>query len=203
VTDNPPNRAERRSWPKRRHWLDRVAGERRLTSGCKSWMLLLAGRSDDAGKPVWGNQEKMADQLGRCARSVRRYLVEAEELGYIKCFRSKPQRDRSTGRWHRRKANAYYFCIPPRDTGDRSAPRRRQRAPYCVVRPGQEHRFHLPDNHGRSSPSGVRQHGVAPPTNYFRDAPQPENHWTGAMTDIVKDSIVAARAALLRAKGRH
>lgn len=80
--DVAPNRAQRRSaWPKRRQWLERIAKDRRLTSGAKAWLLLLASRSDDEGKPVWGGQEKTADQLGRCSRSVRRYLVEAVKLG--------------------------------------------------------------------------------------------------------------------------
>jgi hypothetical protein len=53
-----------------------------LTSGAKTWLLLLARRSDDNGKPVWGNQVRMGEQIGRCDRSVRRYRAEAEQLGY-------------------------------------------------------------------------------------------------------------------------
>ena len=40
------------TWPKRRQWLDRIACDTRLTAGAKSWLMLLAQRSDDAGKPV-------------------------------------------------------------------------------------------------------------------------------------------------------
>ena len=102
----PSNRAQRRrGWPKRRVWLDRIAADNRLTSGAKSWLLLLARRSDDHGKPVWGNQARMAEQIGRCDRSVRRYRAEAEQLGYVACYRSKPVRDRHSGRWGRRKSN--------------------------------------------------------------------------------------------------
>ena len=127
------------TWPKRRQWLDRIACDTRLTVGAKSWLMLLAQRSDDAGKPVWGNQARMAAQLGRCDRSVRRYLVEAATLGYLQVFRSRPLRG-SDGRWCRRKANAYYLCLPRRETEDLPAPRRRQRAPYCRVSSGKPSR---------------------------------------------------------------
>lgn len=127
------------TWPKRRQWLDRIACDTRLTAGAKSWLMLLAQRSDDAGKPVWGNQARMAGQLGRCERSVRRYLVEAAALGYLQVFRSKPLRG-PDGRWCRRKANAYYLCLPRRETEGLPAPRRRQRAPYCRVSSGKPSR---------------------------------------------------------------
>jgi len=197
MTDVAPNRAQRRSaWPKRRQWLDRVAKDSRLTSGAKAWLMLLASRSDDQGKPVWGNQEKMADQLGRSARSVRRYLVEAVKLGYLKVFHSKPERNRSTGRFGRRKTNSHYFCLPARETAGQPAPRRRQRAPYCVVRPQAHRPSHLPDSDGRSSPSGVRQHGAAPPTNHFRDAASPETPQPIASQDVAEFYLAAARAKL-------
>ena len=127
------------SWPKRRQWLDRIACDTRLTTGAKSWLMVLAQRSDDAGKPVWGNQARMAGQLGRCERSVRRYLVEAATLGYLQVFRSKPLRG-PDGRWCRRKANAYYLCLPRQATEALPAPRRRQRAPYCRISAGKPSR---------------------------------------------------------------
>jgi len=120
-------------WPKRRQWLDRISAETRLTHGCKAWLLNLAKRSGDGGKPVWGNQEKMATELGRCSRSVRRYRAEAETLGYVLVFRSRPLRG-PDGRFCRRKANSYYLCLPAKAKAAEPAPRRRQRAPYCVVR---------------------------------------------------------------------
>ena len=129
-----------KAWPKRRQWLDRVAVDTRLTHGCKAWLLQLAKRSDDLGKPVWGNQVKMAAELGRCDRSVRRYRAEAEQLGYVLVFRSKPQRG-TDGRYCRRKSNNYYLCLPAKAKAAEPAPRRRQRAPYCVVR---RHRDALP-----------------------------------------------------------
>ena len=122
-----------RAWPKRRQWLDRISTDTRLTHGCKAWLLQLAKRSDDLGKPVWGSQVKMAAELGRCDRSVRRYRFEAEQLGYVLVFRSKPQRG-ADGRFCRRKANSYYLCLPGKAKAAQTAPRRRQRAPYCVVR---------------------------------------------------------------------
>ena len=161
--NGPPNRATPpKAWPKRRQWRDRIDKDSRLTTGCKAWLGVLASRSDDAGKPCWGNQVKMADQLGRSDRSVRRYLVEAVALGYVRVFRSEPERGRN-GRWCRRKANTYYLCLPNRDTATKPAPRRTQRAPYCVATTGRPHRRHLPDSDGRSSPFGVRQPPPHPP----------------------------------------
>lgn len=120
------------TWPKRRQWTDRIACDQRLTPGAKSWLLLVASRSDDAAKPVWGNQVRMAEQLGRCDRSVRRYLKEAEALGYVLVFRSKPERG-TDGRFCRRKSNSYYLCVPSKKSDKQAAPRRRQRASYCTI----------------------------------------------------------------------
>jgi hypothetical protein len=158
-----PNRAQRRrAWPKRRPWCDRVGADRRLTTGAKDWLMLLARRSDDTGKPVWGNQEKMARELGRASRTVRRYRSEAEALGYVQTFRSKPERGRD-GRWHRRKTNTYYLCLPSRETAAQGPPRRRQRAPSCVAGTGRFRPRHLADNDNPSTPDGVRQPRHHPP----------------------------------------
>jgi hypothetical protein len=118
-------------WPKRRMWQDRVACDKRFTPGAKSFLGLIASRSDDAGKPAWGAQARIGAALGRSERSVRRYVAEAEELGYLKVYRAKPERG-PQGRWHRKKTNVYYLCLP-KAGDDRPAPRRRQRASYCVV----------------------------------------------------------------------
>ena len=208
------NHRDGKVWPKRRQWLDRIAGEVRLTHGCKAWLLQLARRSDDGGKPVWGNQAKMAAELGRCDRSVRRYRAEAEQLGYLLVFRSKPQRG-PDGRWSRRKANSYYLCLPAKATASQSAPRRRQRAPYCVLRkhtaltaPRPAHGdaaaallaeaassadqapvglvAHLADSDDRSTPlKGVRQPSPHPTVGNPNDLP-----------DQNTNGIAAARAAL-------
>jgi hypothetical protein len=159
----PPNRADRRrAWPKRRAWSDRIAHDDRLTSGCKAWLGLLASRSDDTGKPVWGRQTRMAEQLGRSDRSVRSYRQEAEELGYVKTYRAKPERARD-GRWGRRRTNRYYLCLPARQTATQPAPRRRQRAGYCVVTATRASLPHLPEDDRRSNPNRVPQPGVHPP----------------------------------------
>ena len=61
-------------WPKRRMWQDRVARDKRFTPGAKSFLGLIASRSDDAGKPAWGAQVRIGAALGRSERSVRRYV---------------------------------------------------------------------------------------------------------------------------------
>lgn len=206
-----PNRAERRaSWPKRRQWLDRIAGENRLTTGAKAWLMLLAKRSDDGGKPVWGNQVKMALHIGRSDRSVRRYRAEAEDLGYVTVYRSKPERGPS-GRWCRRKANSYYLRLPAKDTEQADAPRRRQRAGYCVVRSHQAAEAdtapvrhdrrpfgaggHLPDTDGRSSPLRGASTDAAPPVSDIKAEP-----WAPTETER---AAAAAHIATAKARLRH
>jgi hypothetical protein len=167
ATTHAPNRAgRRRAWPKRRSWLDRIACEDRLTAGAKTWLLLLARRSDDSGKPVWGNQVRMGEQIGRCDRSVRRYRAEAETLGYVDCYRSKPLRDPHTGRWGRRKSNTYYLRLPARQKATEPAPRRHVRAPACIVprsHPSRQAPFHPADSNTRSSPIRGASTTPAPP----------------------------------------
>jgi Helix-turn-helix domain len=211
-----PNRAQRRAgWPKRRQWLDRIATDNRLTDGAKTWLCLLARRSDDAGKPVWGNQVKMADQIGRGDRSVRRYRAEAETLGYVVVYRAKPVRG-ALGRWCRRKANAYYLQLPPAVTASLEAPRRRRRAAYCVVPSHQPGRTfspwsHLPDSDGRSTPSGVPT-SAAPPSSALSseappapktDTPPESDIWvppTEAQRTEAKALAAQARARLRRSR---
>jgi len=206
-----PNRAARRAaWPKRRQWLDRIAGENRLTTGCKAWLMLLAKRSDDGGKPVWGNQVKMALHIGCSDRSVRRYRAEAEELGYVAVYRSKPERG-PAGRWCRRKANSYYLRLPAKDTDQLDAPRRRQRASYCVVRshqaaeadsapPRHDRRpfgagADLPDSDGRSSPLRGASTDAATPMSDIKPGP-----WAPTETER---AAAAAHIAAIRARLRH
>lgn len=206
-----PNRAARRAaWPKRRQWLDRIAGENRLTTGAKAWLMLLAKRSDDAGKPVWGNQVKMALHIGRSDRSVRRYRAEAEDLGYVTVYRSKPERG-PAGRWCRRKANSYYLRLPAKATNQLEVPRRRQRAGYCVVRsqeaagadtaPVRHDRRpfgaggHLPDNDGRSSPLRGASTDATPPMSDIKPEP-----WAPTETER---AAAAAHIAAAKARIRH
>jgi hypothetical protein len=201
----PPNRAQRRAWPKRRQWRDRIDRDVRLTSGAKAWLGLLASRSDDSAKPCWGNQKRMGLQLGRSDRSIRSYRKEAEELGYVKVYRSKPQRGRD-GRWSRRKANAYYLCLPPRDTATQPAPRRRQRAPYCIVSTAKPRRRHLPETDDRSTPLRGASTATHPPGDHQRENhTQPE---TAAHPDIARQWLTEMRAKIPknspgRANARH
>lgn len=206
-----PNRAARRAaWPKRRQWLDRIAGENRLTTGAKAWLMLLAKRSDDGGKPVWGNQVKMALHIGRSDRSVRRYRAEAEDLGYVTVYRSKPERGPS-GRWSRRKANSYYLRLPAKDTDQLDAPRRRQRASYCVVRsyetagansaPVRHDRrpfgaaADLPDSDGRSSPLRGASTDTAPSVDDIQPMWSPPTE--------AERAVVAAHIAKAKTRLRH
>jgi hypothetical protein len=174
MTDQPNRADRRRAWPKRRAWSDRIAHDDRLTSGCKAWLGLLASRSDDTGKPVWGRQTRMAEQLGRSDRSVRSYRQEAEELGYVKTYRAKPQRGRD-GRWGRRRTNRYYITLPVRETATQPAPRRRQRVPYCVVPATRLHAPHLPETDRRSNPFRVPPTTAHPPPDIPTAPPEPEN----------------------------
>lgn len=169
-----PNRADRRrAWPKRRHWRDRIDREARLTDGAKAWLGLLACRSDDTGKPVWGRQRRMADELGRCDRSVRRYRAEAEALGYVGCYRSKPVREPSTGRWGRCRSNVYYLRVPSRTASTDPAPRRRARATVCDPSDGHKPRSHRADTAVPSTPS---RGATTAPTPPLGGAPLSEEH---------------------------
>ena len=176
-----PSRAVRRAgWPKRRQWLDRISADRRLTSGAKSWLLLLASRSDDAGKPVWGNQVRMGERIGRCGRSMRRYRAEAEALGYVAVYRSKPERGPS-GRWSRRKANAYYLRIPTPPAAGLPAPRRRQRASYCVA---SSHRSSTaPSPAAGHCPAPARTAADRPPDAPPSGGGGPGGEWVSVLAD--------------------
>jgi len=209
-----PNRQERRrAWPKRRAILDAVAIDARLTSGCKTFLLLLCRRSDDTAKPVWGAQTKMAVQLGRSDRTVRRYRAELEDLGYLTVYRSKPQRG-PNGRWSRRRSNTYYLHIAPRAGQSRDAPRRQQRTPFSVLphrragqyAPGGSRRVgdtgpdavsaHLPDSNDRSSPFGGEITGGSPPTTTSPEPPQIDRPPNQADRDAAHRHFTELRALL-------
>jgi hypothetical protein len=140
--------------------LDRISVDSRLTSGAKAFLLQLASRSDDSGKPVWGTQAKLADQSDTSVRTVRRCVAEAEALGYVQVYRARPLRG-PDGRWCRRKSNSYYLRLPP-PSGHLEAPRRVKPAGRCVVA-SHNRRSHLADNAGPSSPYGERQPACSPP----------------------------------------
>lgn len=153
-------------WPKRRQWLDRIAVDPRLTRGAKALLLLLGSRSDDTAKPVWGCQAKLGAQADVSVRSVGRYVAEAEALGYVQVFRSRPLRG-PDGRWCRRKSNSYYLCLPPLSS-PLEAPRRVKPAGRCNVA-AHNRRSYLPDSRGRSSPYGERQPACSTPEEAIPD----------------------------------
>jgi hypothetical protein len=198
-TGLPSRRDERarspRPWPRRRRWLDSVALAAQLTTGCRGWLLLLAGRSDDAGAPVWGCQAKMAAQLGCSERTVRRYAVEAAAAGFVKVFRAKPLRG-PDGRFYRRRSNVYYLTQPVAEPQEATeGPRRRRKAGYCVLKS----RSHLPDTHGPSTaPDGARE--PASPRQDLK--PLRADDETGEIIDpdVFQAGLEAARAALRAAR---
>lgn len=154
MTERKGTKRPAKLWPKRRQWLDRIACDPQLTRGAKALLLLLASRSDDSGKPVWGGQAKLSVQSDTSIRTVRRYVVEAEALGYVQVYRSRPVRGLD-GRWCRRRSNSYYLCLPARGEAV-GAPRRVKPAGRCVVA-SHKRRSHLPDAAGPSSPYGESQ----------------------------------------------
>jgi hypothetical protein len=177
---------------RRRQWLHTLALDRRLTAGAKAWLMLLASRSSDDGKPVWGLQTKQAQAIGRSDRSVRRYRDEAEHLGYVRCYRSNPERG-PDGTYGRRKTNRYYLCSPTPS----QAPRARPRASYCVLK----RRCDLPDSNGRWNPSEVSETPAHLGRALFASQDVPQQMTDDALR-ATKDGLRAAREALAGARGR-
>jgi hypothetical protein len=104
----------RRDHTYRRRWLAavlRLAPLMRQQANCRHLALLLAHRSDDGGKPVWGAQLGMVEPMRRCDRTIRRHLGELEELGLVRVERSRPERG-ADGRWCRRQSNVYVLTMP-------------------------------------------------------------------------------------------
>lgn len=160
MSHNHSSKPGARPWPKRRNWLNRIAVDPNLTRGAKALLLLLASRSDDTGKPVWGCQEKLGAQSDVSVRSVGRYVAEAEALGYVRVYRARPERG-PDGRWCRRRSNSYYLALPALST-PLEAPRRVKPAGRCVVA-SHKRRSHLPDSGGGSSPYGESQPACSRP----------------------------------------
>ena len=147
-------------WPTlRRDWVDALACDDRLTAGSRALGMLLATRSNDRGKLVFGSQVRLAEVLKVSVRSIVRYVRELELLGYVRVFRSKPQRD-ADGKWWRRLTNRYRLVVPKRATrSSLEAPRRRLKAAYAVV----SSHVHLRDSSGTRDPYREPQPRVAPP----------------------------------------
>ena len=102
---------QRRNRAHRRQWLAYVATCPVLHRQTRAWLMLLARRSDDYGKPVWGHQHRQAVELGCSERMVRHYRAEAEAAGVISTDRADPERDDS-GIWFRRRTNVYALTFP-------------------------------------------------------------------------------------------
>lgn len=127
-------RAHRRSGgdkTRRGRWLDRVLAAS-ISRGCRAWALLLACRSSETAKPVWGYQDRQGEDIDCSGRTVRRYRRELEAAGLIETQRGEVIRH-PDGRFSQQMTNRYCFVVPPRptrrkpssdraDTGDRLNP---------------------------------------------------------------------------------
>lgn len=135
-----PSRGEARrdrkgKWNRRRAWLDLVKSTVLLTSSAVRVALLLASRSDDDGKPVWGTQVHMGEALGLSERTVRRCLVELETLGLVRVER-RPAWIGRNGCFVHRPCNTYVLTVPSHAAlMAAEAPRRVRKAGYCRLVP--------------------------------------------------------------------
>lgn len=127
-------RDRRGKWNRRRAWTDLLSTLTLLTANAHHVAALLAKRSDDDGKPVWGTQVNMAEALGISERTVRRCLAELEALGLIRVER-RPAWVGAGGRFIHRPCNTYILCLPTRGALEAAeAPRRVPKAGYCRVK---------------------------------------------------------------------
>jgi hypothetical protein len=100
----------------RRKWMQRVR-DARLPAGAVAFAAsIISDRSDDAGKTIWGAQEKMAEQLGRCQRTVQHDIAALEGAGLVVVERCKPYRQED-GTYRRRWSNRYFLVVDLRDHG--------------------------------------------------------------------------------------
>jgi hypothetical protein len=151
------------SWAKRREWQDCAARDSRLTAGAKGLVGLLASRSDDAGKPVWGSQSRIAVVLQVSVRSVVRYVGELAHHGYVRVFGSLPFRG-PDGRWIRRKSNIYYLTVPKKVSRQEPPWRRRRRERAAMATESeQSSTSRLEDSSVTSTPERVAQPSLHPP----------------------------------------
>jgi hypothetical protein len=109
---------------------------------------LLARRSDDDAKPVWGTQVHMGEALGLSERTVRRCLGELEALGFIRVER-RPAWCGPGGRFIHRPCNTYILTVPSRGAlAAAEPPRRIVRHGYCRQQPSAD----LPDSRVLTTP---------------------------------------------------
>jgi hypothetical protein len=123
-TRKPPGRAtpkgtkpQRPNKTRRRLWSYLVATDHRLSRGCRAFLLLIANRSSDDGKVVYGRQTNQARDLACCDRTIRRYRAEGERAGYLHTVRWRPERGRD-GHWTRQQTNRYYMATPAQASPD-------------------------------------------------------------------------------------
>jgi hypothetical protein len=198
---SPPRKREgwrdrRGRWNRRRAWTDLLVRCTLLTANAHHVAALLARRSDDDGKPVWGTQVNMAAALGLSERTVRRCLGELEALGLIRVER-RPAWLGPGGRFVHRPCNTYVLTLPRwADLAAAEAPRRVVRAGYCRVKsqrsPTGQQWPHIP-------PDGVEEPHATPVDRL-------SSHGTGHFTpeseaDTFARGLAAARAALVRPPG--
>jgi hypothetical protein len=136
---NTPSTERNRSWRRqavrddgkiRRHpryrsvFVDHVNANPTLRSVTKEVAVALTSYSDDTGKPAYPSQKALAKRLRRDVRTIRRAVSELEATGYLHVRRSEPERDRTTGRYHRRFNNYYCFRVPQEPLTGRRVPRK-------------------------------------------------------------------------------
>lgn len=95
-----------------RAWHLRVLRSRHARASHRT-AALLAHRASRHGANVYGCQTTMAAQTAVCERTVRYHVAQLEAAGLVSVRRCDPERDPATGRWFRRRANAYVLLFPP------------------------------------------------------------------------------------------
>lgn len=141
-------RSRRGHWNRRRAWREALLGCLLLTATAKVVADLLARRSDDDAKAVWGTQVHMAEELGLSERTVRRCLGELEALGFIRVER-RPAWCGPGGRFIHRPCNTYVLTVPSRAAlAAAEAPRKVPRHGYCRLQPSAD----LPDSRVLTTP---------------------------------------------------
>jgi hypothetical protein len=191
---SPPRRREggrsrRGKWNRRRTWLDTVLRCALLTANAVRVATLLASRSDDDAKAVWGTQVHMGEELGLSERTIRRCLLELEQLALIRVER-RPAWCGPGGRFVHRPCNTYVLTVPTgASLAAAEAPRRVVKAGYCRVKPSTL----LPDSNDRSTPlAGC----VEPPALREAESSTPE---IGQTAHELTPEEHARRMATLRA----
>lgn len=178
VRKGDPGRDRRGLWPRRSQWLSGLSTATMATPGARSLGLVLADRSDENGKPVYGTQVNLAVTLGVSVATVQRGVSELEGLGLVRVERHKPERGED-GRWFRRLSNVYHFVVRGRrPLLDASGGRRRPKAGYCAVkgqvRPTRQPCSHNPDETEGLTPPPSESVVCEPETGEILEPTSPE-----------------------------